>query len=157
VKYPAHIHSKSHHKDLKEGKKIKYGVWKRDLSSSIIRCNVLVSGIDPAVSLCVISDELVMRSEGSGYLLPSTPSSSPVSYLPTAQSLSKFQVSSTVFLQGIILCLFLAMIWLQKLLHGGSVCTSVSYCNSECVTCVKHWTKPPVSQLQKSDNVKINF
>lgn len=72
MRYPAHIHSKSHHKDLKK-EKIKYGVWKRGLSSSIIRCNVLVSGIDPAVSLCVISDELVMRSEGSGYLLPSTP------------------------------------------------------------------------------------
>ena len=57
-------------------------------------------GIDPVVSLCVISDELVMRSEGSGYLLPSTPLS-PLSYCPSSQSLSKFQVSSTVFLQGI--------------------------------------------------------
>ena len=68
-----HPFTASHITGIWRRKKIKYGVWEGGLSSSIIRCNVLVSRIDPAVSLCVISDELVMRSEGSGYLLPSTP------------------------------------------------------------------------------------
>ena len=100
-------HNASHHKNLRE-EKIKYGVWERGLSF-FINCNVLVSGIDPAVSLRVISDEMVMRSERSRYLLPSTPPSSPSA--PSAQSLSKVvlrcvQVASTVFLQGIRLCCF---------------------------------------------------
>jgi hypothetical protein len=60
-----------------------------------IRCDVLVLAIDPAISLRVISDGLVMRSERSGYPSHHYPSRF---LLPLqAQSLSSFGLARLVF------------------------------------------------------------
>lgn len=112
---------RTHHKDLRGGEGIKNGVWEGS-RSLFIHCDVLVWRTDPAISLRVISDELVMRSESSGYLLPTsslplfTPSFGAISVKGWFGlcSIRNYYVCGWL-VRGIFLFLLLAMTWQQWL------------------------------------------
>jgi len=85
-----------------------------------IHCDVLVTGIDPAISLRVISDELVMRSRRSGYPLLSSSLSlfTPLGTISFQRWLgsyaSRSHCASSWLLRGALLLLLSAMTWDQR-------------------------------------------